>query len=386
VDIIEFKPGEIVLGNYKIIKEINKGGMGSTIYLADDLNINERSFHAIKNKKVAIKLINRPEEFDDQDWSRISHEFIIASRVTNLKNTIKTFERAIFKNENGKIIPADDGNVIVIVMEYVDGMSLNKYISQQGHLSLNESIYIIRKIVEIINELHSMKRKIIHRDLKPENILVSKDLVEVKLIDYGISSVKNNNSFVTNEESIYGTYPYLPPIIQSVIETKDMDERSKLIDVQFDIYPIGVIFFEMLTGEKPFWAEDYESTDVFKLPMTYDVPPLSEYNDTIPKCVDNIIFRCLASKKEDKKYQYTNTQDLLNDINNIKKDRNDPNIQLLKPKSLRNLQIKNIFNLSKEKAKEKYYVQPWFVVTLSLSGLVLTGIVFVLIMLLFGVI
>jgi serine/threonine-protein kinase len=101
-------------------------------------------------------------------------------------------------------------------MEYIDGMPLSKYISKYGALSLKEATYIIKKIAEGINTLHNLKDQVIHRDLKPENVLLSKDLLKVKLIDFGISTVKgklaNKDKYIqTYEDSLFGTYPYIFP-------------------------------------------------------------------------------------------------------------------------------------------------------------------------------
>jgi serine/threonine-protein kinase len=246
-------------------------------------------------------------------------------------------------------------------MEYVNGPSLKKYIDQCGILPIHEAIYFTRMICEAINELHCMKDKIIHRDLKPENILLSKDLIELKLIDFGISSVKsrisnkNTKNLLTNEDAIFGTYPYLCPDILQITKKSTEYEKSKIISEQLDIFPVGVMLYEMVSGEKPFAASDYENKDVISLPLYYDVPPISEFNSTIPKIIDNIIFKCIASKPDDIKYRYKNIQELINDLDSVETMKNVTTLPLIKPLNKRVLQYKKIFDIEKQKHKRKYF-------------------------------
>jgi serine/threonine-protein kinase len=361
--IFEYKPGDLALDQYRIIKEINRGGMNSIIYLAEDINVPNEEYFTIKNKKVIIKLIYKTPDISESDWEKYYHEYITASRVSGRKNIINTYERQENK-ENG---------TFVIAMEYINGNTLKKYLEKNGHLTVSESIYIIKCIVNAVVELHYLKDKIIHRDLKPENILLSNDLITVKLIDFGISSVKGrlankNNMLQTNEDAIFGTYPYLSP---SVLELKvNIDEKKKaeIINEQLDFYSIGVIFYQLLTGEFPFYAKDYENKDVIKLPLVYDVLPLSTMVKEIPPSIDNIIYRCLSCKKDDKKYQYANAKELLNDIENIFKNKDQ---ELIKPYEKRILQMKNSFNVLKEKNREKFYESYWFISIITVVTLVI---------------
>jgi serine/threonine-protein kinase len=127
--------------------------------------------------------------------------------VSNKSNIISTYD----------VIKDDNNQTITIIMEYIDGISLRKYIEQQDGINVKEAIYLFGLILKGIKELHGLRDKIIHRDLKPENILLTKDLSNLKIIDFGISSVvatttiDSSQLIKTNEKVLFGTYAYICP-------------------------------------------------------------------------------------------------------------------------------------------------------------------------------
>lgn len=267
-------------------------------------------------------------------------------------------------------------------MEYVDGISLRTYLNTHAYLSIDESLYFFEKMLIGVKELHNFKQKIIHRDLKPENILLSHDLRQVKIIDFGISSVvevkEDSNEVLTNESALYGTYPYISPDIFLVGDKKN-DNAKSLISEQFDFYSLGVILFEMLTGHKPFHAENYNNASVIKLPLRYDIPVMSELNPNINAGIENIIFRCMASKGEDKKYRYHSVQEIINDVQRLKKNSiNGIEEKLLKPRKNRTLQSKNVFDVNKQIDHEKFYEKWWFL--LIVGSVLITIIIITIVM------
>ena len=114
----------------------------------------------------------------------------------------------------------------------------------------------------------------------------------------------------------------------------------------------------MLTGNKPFLASNYDDQSIISLPLTYDLPPLAKINPKISIAIENIIFRCIASKDIDLKFCYKNVDEIIDDINNVEND-NIKNTTLLKPYKERIFQNK-IFNVNNEVAKIKFYNSPWF--------------------------
>jgi serine/threonine-protein kinase len=246
-------------------------------------------------------------------------------------------------------------------MEYIDGISLHDHLEKIGNFNIKEAVYYFQHIIEAIKELHSFSEKIIHRDLKPENIMLTKDLMNVKIIDFGISSViieftlTNDKKAITNEESLFGTYPYISPDLLKM-NSKSSTANQQIISEQFDFFSLGVIFYEMLMGEKPFKITDENDKNVIKLPLTYDMMCISDINPTIPAYIENIIFRCLASKNSDIKYRYHSINEIINDLNAYSLDpEKSAFVKLLKPKKERTLQLSNTFNVQAQILKERFY-------------------------------
>jgi serine/threonine-protein kinase len=194
-------------------------------------------------------------------------------------------------------------------MEYVNGDTLRKILSKKKSLNVQDSIYILKKILLVIQDIHNLPHKLIHRDLKPENIMLSGDLTEIKIFDFGIAmTLKNENltdtifdqeSFFTKDDEIFGTAYYLTPQILEVRQFKNDKEKFNeilnKIGVQFDFYALGIIFYEMLTGAKPFIIpEGKDESKVLNIAANYDIPIISEMNT--PPEAENIILRLTASK------------------------------------------------------------------------------------------
>lgn len=137
------------------------------------------------------------------------------------------------------------------------------------------------------------------------------------------------------------------------------EERLASISEKCDFFSLGIILYEMLTGKKPFQADDYYKQEVIELPLKYDLPALSKNNPKIPTAVENIIFRCIACKDVDLKFQYNNVNEIIRDVDNVTSDplkaKTEP---LLKPYKNRTFQSGVVFDLEKEKNKLKAYHLP----------------------------
>ncbi len=359
-----FSKGSLVLGQYEIIREIGRGGMNSIIYLAEDTTIDLNKY-PLQSKNVAVKVVTKNNTITEAEWIKFMDECVTCNRVGNLPNIVKTYQVAKINNDN----------TIVIVMEYIDGISLRDYLNTHGYLSIQESIYLFQKILLGIKELHSFKQKIIHRDLKPENILLTHDLRQVKIIDFGISSVveikqDSENSVLTNENALYGTYPYISPDIFQLKQSSESKINSNFISEQFDFYSLGIIFYEMLIGKKPFYADNYNNAQVIKLPLTYDMPIMSDINPNITPAIENIIFRCIASKPSDIRYRYHSVQEIINDLDAVEKQKvNLVDQKLIKSRKERTFQTKNVFDVTKQKERERFYEKWWFFWSITLFAL-----------------
>jgi serine/threonine-protein kinase len=275
---------------------------------------------------------------------------VTSQRVSNKKNIVNTYE----------VDKMNNGNTIIIVMQYIDGISLHAHLEKVGSLNVRESIFYFSKILEGIKELHSFNEKIIHRDLKPENIMLTKDLMHVKIIDFGISSVViesslNDKQIITNEESIFGTYPYISPDLKTMSRIPK-NERDKYISIQCDFFSLGIIFYEMLMGEKPFKSADENDQGIMDLPLKYDMMCISDINPNIPIAIENIIFRCIASKDNDLKFRYQSINQIIADLKAYTDDIQKASFaKLLKPKNERTFQLNKTFNVQEQKLKEKFY-------------------------------
>ena len=355
----EVKIGEIVFDRYKILKQIGKGGMDSVIYLVEDIT-EKSSKNSFNKAKYALKIINRAENTTDEAWNRYYDECTTCTRISQCENVAKTYH----------VVELVKNQTIMILMEYIDGNSLREVIQTQGSLGVQESLFLFRKILVALQDLHSFSNKIIHRDLKPENILLSKDRSDLKIIDFGISSVvftsfdqntkKVVKKFSTNENQLYGTYPYISPsLYQAYGPSSSTEKRFEVINEQCDFFSIGIILYEMLTGNKPFNG-DPNDQEVIKLPLKYDLPPLSKNNPKISPAIENVIFRCIASKPDDLKYRYSNVQEIIKDVDEIINNPQEAKLaELIKPYSKRTIQA-NVFDIESEKSKLKFYKLPWF--------------------------
>jgi serine/threonine protein kinase len=261
----ELARGVVFAGRYEIIEELGTGGMGK-VYRAFDKKIGE---------EVAIKLL-KPE--------------IAAEKrtVERFRNEIKTARKIRHKNVCGMYDLQEEGKTLFITMEYVRGGDLKSVIRRMEKLTIGKTISIAHQIAEGLGEAH--KLGIIHRDLKPHNIMIDKE-GNAKIMDFGIARSLEAKG-VTGEGVIVGTPEYMSP---EQVEGKEVDQRS-------DIYSLGIILFEMLTGRVPFEGETPFS--IANKQKSEPPPDPRKLNPQIPAELDRVILRSLEKAKE-KRYQTT---------------------------------------------------------------------------------
>ncbi len=270
--------GSLLAGRYEIIEEIGRGGMG-WVYKIYDQKIDE---------KIAIKLINPAVAQDPTVIERFNNELKIARKIIH-KNVCRMYE-----------LTEADGKQF-ITMEYIQGEDLKSLISRIGQLPLPKTVAIARQICDGLGEAHALG--IVHRDLKPQNIMI--DLKgNVRITDFGIAQSIFSKG-LTKTGMIIGTPEYMSP---EQVEGITVDLRS-------DIYSLGIILYEMVTGVVPF-----EGTTPLSLAMKHKTQrpkaPRS-INGFIPEPLDRLILKCLE-KDPDKRYQ---TAKALNeDLVGIEKD------------------------------------------------------------------
>lgn len=253
--------GMIIGERYQIIKLIGDGGM-ARVYLANDL---------ILKRQVAIKILRHELADDGTFIKRFERE---ARAVTSLShpNIVSIYD-----------IGNDRGNYY-IVMEYIEGKTLKHLIQERGALNVTETLALMKQITNGVAHAHS--HGIIHRDLKPQNILLKRDGT-VKITDFGIA-LTNTSTSITKTNSIMGSVHYLAPEIA----------RGDAASVQSDIYALGIIMYEMLTGKLPF--RDSAPVAIVMKHMREPFPSVRDFDASIPQSVENTIILATAKSKRNR--------------------------------------------------------------------------------------
>ncbi len=255
----ELTTGSTFAGRYRIIEELGKGGMGK-VYKADDIELKE---------KVALKLIKSEISSDKNTVERFQNELKFARKIVH-KNVGRMYD-----------LGKEKGNYY-ITMEYVEGQDLKGLIRQSGQLAIGTTISIAKQICEGLVEAHRLG--VMHRDLKPSNIMIDKD-GQARIMDFGIARSLRGKG-ITGAGVIIGTPEYMSP---EQVEGKDVDQRS-------DIYSLGTILFEMVTGRVPFEGDTPFTVGV-KHKSEVPVDP-REINAQVPEDLSRIILKCLEKDKE----------------------------------------------------------------------------------------
>ncbi|MBN1270844.1 MAG: protein kinase [Candidatus Aminicenantes bacterium] len=273
----ELATGVSFAGRYQVIEELGKGGMGN-VYKAYDTEIKE---------KVALKLLKKEVSSDAKTIERFRNEIRLARKISH-KNVGRMFD--LGKEEDRYFI----------TMEYVDGQDLKGLIRQSDHLAVDTAVKIARQVCEGLAEAHRMG--VVHRDLKPGNIMVDRE-GNARVLDFGIArSTKEKSGELTGEGIMIGTPVYMSP---EQAEAKEADERS-------DIYSLGVILYEMLTGRFP-----YEGDTSLIIAMKHKGEKPNdprEFNSQIPESLSRLIFKCL---ERDKKNRFQNSEEVSRELSKI---------------------------------------------------------------------
>jgi len=260
--------GELIDNRYLLKRVVAAGGM-ATIYYALDLRL---------DRPVAVKIMH-PHLANDEDFvGRFIREAKAAAALAH-PNIVAIQDQGW--NEGG--VPA-----VFIVMEYIEGFTLRDVISEQGALGVTESLRYFAPIISAMSAAH--KAGILHRDIKPENILISKD-GRVKVADFGLAKGAQLGSTLTVESSvILGSVSYLSP---------EQVQRG-LSDMRSDVYSLGIVLFEMLTGKKPFDGES--PIQIAYMHVNENVAAPSTLNPSIPSELDEIVLKA-AANNPDKRFK-----------------------------------------------------------------------------------
>lgn len=253
---------KLIANRYLLVSNIGQGGMAD-VYKAID---------TILNREVAVKILRGELSHDPMTLLRFQREASAASKLSH-PNVVDVYD-----------VGESEGRHY-IVMEYVRGRTLKQLIAQRGALNLDEAIDIMMQLASAISLAH--EKHIIHRDIKPQNVLM-KDDGTVKITDFGIA-VAHDSIQLTQNHTVMGSAHYLAP------ETT----RGEAPSVAVDIYALGIVFYELLSGKVPFHGST--PTEIAVKHLREPMPYIRDFNPTIPQSVENIILKATA-KRIDQRY------------------------------------------------------------------------------------
>ena len=264
--------GQKINDRYEIIKSIGEGRMAN-VYLAHDL---------ILDRDVAIKVLRGDLAGDEKFVRRFQREALAASSLSH-PNIVEMYD------------VGEDNGTYYIVMEYIKGQTLKQLIKKRGALTISECIDIMLQLTDGVDHAHASY--IIHRDLKPQNIMIEEN-GEIKITDFGIAMALNNTQ-LTQTNSVMGSVHYLPPEQAS----------GKGATVKSDIYSMGIMFYELLTGNLPFKGDN--AVEIAFKQIKDDIPSVREINSSIPQSIENIVLRATAKNP---KNRYSSSREMHDDL------------------------------------------------------------------------
>ena len=247
--------GQKISDRYQIIKSIGEGGMAN-VYLAYD---------TILDRNVAVKVLRGDLSTDEKFVRRFQREALSASSL-NHPNIVEVYD------------VGDDNGQYYIVMEYIEGKHLKELIKKRGHLTLTEVVDIMLQITDGMSVAHDSY--IIHRDIKPQNIMILENGL-VKITDFGIAMAMNATQ-LTQTNSVMGSVHYLPP----------EQANGKGATLQSDIYSMGILMYELLTGKLPYRGEN--AVEIALKHLKEPLPSIREEIPSLPNSIENIIRKATA--------------------------------------------------------------------------------------------
>ena len=264
--------GSKINDRYQIIKTLGEGGMAN-VYLAHD---------TILDRNVAVKVLRGDLANDEKFVRRFQREALSASSLSH-PNIVEMYD-----------VGEDDGQYY-IVMEYVDGMTLKQVLKKRGHLSVTEVVDIMLQVTD--GMAHAHDAYIIHRDIKPQNIMILSNGM-IKITDFGVATALNSTQ-LTQTNSVMGTVHYLPP----------EQANGKGSTIRSDIYSMGIMMYELLTGLVPYKGDN--AVEIALKHLKEPLPSVRKTYSNIPQSIENVIIKATAKNP---KNRYTDARAMHEDL------------------------------------------------------------------------
>ena len=271
--------GKVLNGRYEIIEIIGTGGM-AVVYKALDSKL---------NRMVAVKVL-KPELRSDTELRRRFHAESEAVARLSHPNIINVFD-----------VSTDD-EIDFFVMELIDGITLKQYMNQRGALSPKEALHFTIQILRGLEHAHT--RKIVHRDIKPQNIMILRDGT-AKVTDFGIARIAGSSEMTVDQANAFGSVHYIAP----------EQARCEATDGRADIYSVGVMLYEMLTGQLPYQGDNAVAVAMQHIRST-PVPP-RVVNEEIPEALEAITLHAMSGSLETR---YSTAGEMIDDLEAYRKD------------------------------------------------------------------
>ena len=268
--------GEILNGRYEILKSVGFGGMAE-VYLAKDV---------LLDRKIAVKVL-RKKFLDNKN------------QLEQFKREARSAARLIHPSIVTIYDVCDEGDISYILMEYVEGVSLKAFEEQNGRMDPGLAVALTAQLASALDHAH--KHNIIHCDIKPQNIVLTEAMVP-KIVDFGISRIVSNETMAFTA-SVVGSVHYFSP----------EQAQGLAVTAQSDIYSLGIVFYEMLTGKVPF--DGNNAVSVARKQVEEQAQPLKAYWPEAPDALQEIIDKALAKNLQDR---YATAEDMKNDLMRVK--------------------------------------------------------------------
>lgn len=267
---------KLLAGRYELIEKIGEGGM-AVVYKGKD---------RLLNRYVAVKIL-RPEFTKDAQF------------IENFKRESQAAAGLQHPNIVSVYDVGKEGNIHFIVMELIDGRPLSDIISERAPLDYKQAIEITRQVASALSLAH--RNNIIHRDVKPHNIMITRDGI-AKLADFGIAKAVSDSTLVTETSRVIGSVHYFSP----------EQARGSYVDERSDIYSLGIVLYEMLTGQVPFDGDN--PVQVALMHINDDIVPPSKLVPGIPPALEKLVMKATDKFQSNR---YKNADELLEDLQNI---------------------------------------------------------------------